>query len=83
MQTEGKGKTQICRFAKSTEREREREESAREREKIVCREREREIVCCESGTNFFVVVSIDLGCLRREGGREGAHRLETRSERKI
>jgi len=37
----------------------------------VCRERERKIVCCESGTNFFVVVSIDLGCLRREGGREG------------
>jgi hypothetical protein len=62
-------------------REREREERARERKD--CREREREIVCCESGTNFFVVVSIDLGCLQREGGREGAHRLETRSERKI
>ncbi len=33
----------------------------------MCREREREIVCCESGTKIFVVVSIDLDCVRREG----------------
>jgi hypothetical protein len=37
----------------------------------VCREREREIVCCESGTKKLVVVSIDLDCVRREEGREG------------
>ncbi len=34
----------------------------------MCREREREIVCCESGTKKFVVVLIDLDCVRREGG---------------
>jgi len=45
MQTEREGKTEICLFAKSRHREREREESAREREKRLCVESEKERLC--------------------------------------
>jgi hypothetical protein len=69
MQTEGERKTEICLFAKS--RHRERDESAREREKRLCVESEKERLCVvRAGQKKFVLVSIDLDCVRREGGRE-------------